>query len=271
MNVKIQGGGSGKYANTGSSFGAMQYLNHENEENLSKKGQIEPFFDHKGENVDFAIAVDKLDRNKGQLGRNTPKFFAVTISPSEKELSQMGNTEAERSKAMKAYTRKVMDEYAKNFKKGLTGDDLLYYAKIHHNRGSEEGMHAHVIVSRKDIDNRRKLSSMTNHPDAERSGNVKSGYNRSDFYEKCEDEFDKQFKYERQYTESYKYCNAMKNGTFQEKLEVVNQSERTPIKPLLQDLQIEEIKERQRLDQERSQANQLSRDKDQSKGYGFSL
>ena len=272
MNVKIQGGGSGKYANTGSSFGAMQYLNHENEQRLGGKKQIEPFFDHKGENMEFATMVEQLDRNKAKLSRKDAKFFAITISPSEKELSKMGSTEAERSEAMKAYTRDVMDEYAKNFGKGLRGEDLLYYAKIHYNRGEKEGMHAHVIVSRKSKNNKVKLSPKTNHRSAGRSGTVRSSFDRTNFVKNCEDEFDKKFNYEREYKQSFEYQNAMKNGTFQEKEKAVKQSELTPNKTLLQELRQEQLREEQRKNQEQSlEKTTRNKSQEQKPSKGFSM
>lgn len=279
MNVKIQGGGSGKYANTGSSFGALQYLNHENEMNLAEKGQIEPFFDHEAQDVDFGVAVRELDHNKAKLSQKDAKFFAITISPSEKELSKMGSTEAERSAAMKAYTRDVMDEYAKNYGKGLRGEDLLYYAKIHHNREEKEGMHAHVIVSRKSKNNKVKLSPKTNHRSTGRSGTVRSSFDRTNFFKNCEDEFDKKFNYERQYTESFEYQNAMKNGTFQEKEAAVKQSELTPNKTLLQELRQEQLRIDAMREQEKNQEQSLDKkiirnqeqkqDGKQSKGRGM--
>jgi hypothetical protein len=141
---------------------------------------------------------------------------------------------------MKAYTRDVMDEYAKNFGKELRGEDLLYYAKIHHNREEKEGMHAHVIVSRKSKNNKIKLSPKTNHRSTGRSGTVRSSFDRTNFFKNCEDEFDRKFNYERQYTQSFEYQNAIKNGTFQEKEQAVKQSELTPNKTLLQELRQEE-------------------------------
>ncbi|WP_068475855.1 DUF5712 family protein [Saccharicrinis aurantiacus] len=249
MNVKIQGGGGGVYGNTGSSYGAMEYLNHENDKQKAKTGQIEPFFDHKGEKVDFATAITELDQNKAKLCAKDAKFFAITISPSEKELSVMGRTEEERSKAMKVYTRQTMDEYAKNFGKGLRGEDLLYYAKIHHNRGEKEGMHAHVIVSRKDRNNKIRLSPKTNH--RKKSGKI-NGFDRTNFFKSCEDEFDKKFNHTRAYEHSFIYQNAMKNGTFQEKEAAVKQSKKTPNKMLLLELRQEQLRQEQRIKKEQS-------------------
>lgn len=259
MNVKIQGGGSGKYANTGSSFGVMQYLNHENEQRMGEKKPIEPYFDHKGENVEFATMVERLDQNKAKLSRKDAKFFALTISPSEKEQKAMGATEQERSVAMKAYTRQVMDEYAKNFNKGLRGEDLLYYAKIHHNREDKEGMHAHVIVSRKSLNNKVKLSPKTNHRSASRAGTVKSGFDRTNFFQKCEDSFDQKFSHKREYKDSFSYQNAIKNGSIEDVTKAVRQANLTPIKLIPE----QEKNLDKKVSQEQSQAKEITRTESQ--------
>lgn len=75
-----------------------------------------------------------------------------------------------------------MKEYAENFNKGLSKEDIKYYGKIEYNRyythedpevteglrrrgEAKEGsqMHAQLIVSRKTADNARLISPMTNH------------------------------------------------------------------------------------------------------------
>ena len=60
---------------------------------------------------------------------------------------------------------------------------LLYYAKVHHERNRETGkedMHAHIIVSRKDMSNKLKLSPATNHRGTQK-GAVKGGFDREAF------------------------------------------------------------------------------------------
>ncbi|KAA6314213.1 hypothetical protein EZS27_035136 [termite gut metagenome] len=77
-------------------------------------------------------------------------------------------------KTMKRYIREVFTpEYAKNFNKGLSAEDIKFYGKIHFNRdrsGNELNMHCHLIVSRKNQSNKKKLSPLTNHKEyAEKS------------------------------------------------------------------------------------------------------
>ena len=79
----------------------------------------------------------------------------------------MGNTEQEQAEAMKRYIREVfIPEYAKNFNKGLSASDIKFYGKIHFDRSRSDNklnMHCHLIVSRKDQVNKKKLSPLTNH------------------------------------------------------------------------------------------------------------
>ena len=44
MNIKIQGGGSGTYANTGSCTGVTTYLQHEDLERMKNGQEVQPFF-----------------------------------------------------------------------------------------------------------------------------------------------------------------------------------------------------------------------------------
>jgi hypothetical protein len=74
----------------------------------------------------------------------------------------------------------VRPAYAANFRKGLGASDILYYAKVHHERNRETGkedLHAHIIVSRKDVSNKLKLSPATNHRGTQK-GAVKGGFDR---------------------------------------------------------------------------------------------
>lgn len=259
MNVKIQGGGSGVYANTGSSFGAMQYLNHENKERLAENKPIEPFFSHQDEEMFFGTMIELLDQNKAKLGSNEAKFFSITISPSMKELETMGGTEQEQSQNMKGFVRETMDEYAQNFGKGLRGEDLLYFAKIHHNRGQEEGMHAHVIVSRKSKNNKVRLSPKTNH--RQKSGKI-NGFDRTNFFRRTEDRFDISFDYKRETKETFDYQNTLKNGTVEEIKQGIREEKQTPFKPLLDKLE----KERDKQIQDQKEFNKvLSRENNQDK------
>ena len=194
MNVKIQGGGNGTYANTGSCVPVTNYLQHEDLERMKKGEEVQPFFNQFRDYVSAKEVTFKIDNNKAKLSRTDAKFYVITVSPSEKELRSIGRTPQERAEALRRYIRQdVMRNYADGFGKGLKSDDVEYYAKIHFNRDgdSESDMHAHIIVSRKDRSNTKKLSPKTNHTGKKNCGNVKGGFDRTDFFRKCESSFDR--------------------------------------------------------------------------------
>jgi hypothetical protein len=153
--------------------------------------------------------------------KTVSKFYAIHVSPSEKELRVMGNTEQEQAEAMKRYIREVViPEYAKNFNKGLSADDIKFYGKIHFSRdrsNNELNMHCHLIVSRKDQSNKIKISPLTNHKNTKK-GTVKGGFDRKNLFQQAEQGFDKLFNYDRQLTETFEYCNTMKNGNISDQL-----------------------------------------------------
>ncbi len=128
----------------------------------------------------------------------------------------MGKTEKEQAEAMRKYVRDdVMQHYAEGFGKGLNKEDIEYYGKIHFERKGADryDMHAHIIVSRKDRSNTRKLSPKTNHTGKKNCGNVKGGFDRTDFFRKCETSFDKRTGYDRAPEQTFDYLNTMKNGS----------------------------------------------------------
>ena len=218
MNIKIQGGGSGKYANISSCIGVTNYLSHEDIERLEKGEKIESFFNNKSDNISSQEVTYKIDHNKAKLKNKDAKFFVMTISPSQEEINTMGNTPEQRERNFKDYINKVlMEKYAEGFNKGLKADDIMYFGKVHHTRGDKGGeqMHAHIIISRKDINNKMQISPMTNHKNTSK-GAVKGGFNRSDFYKKSESSFDKMFCYKRDFKKSFTYLNTLKNGSLAE-------------------------------------------------------
>lgn len=168
-----------------------------------------------------------IDTNIGQLLKTDAKFFAIHVSPSERELRAMGNTEQEKAEAMRRYIREIfIPEYAKNFNKGLSEADIKFYGKIHFNRNrsdNELNMHCHLIVSRKDQSNKKKLSPLTNHKNT-KNGVVKGGFDRVNLFQQAEQGFDKLFDYHRQQSESFDYHNTIKNGSIFEQLEQQSQS-----------------------------------------------
>jgi len=186
----------------------------------------EGFFNLTDDNIYKSQVIKDIDSNIGQLLKTDAKFYAIHVSPSEKELKAMGNTEQEQSEAMKRYIRKVViPEYAKNFSKGLSAEDIKFYGKIHFDRNrsdNELNMHCHLIVSRKDQTNKKKLSPLTNHKNTKK-GAIKGGFDRTNLFKQAEQGFDKLFGYDRKLSESFEYYNTMKNGSITDQ---VNMQER---------------------------------------------
>ena len=135
----------------------------------------------------------------------------------------MGNTEQEQVEAMKRYIREVfIPEYAKNFNKGLSEADIKFYGKIHFDRSrsdNELNMHCHLIVSRKDQSNKKKLSPLTNHKNTKK-GTVTGGFDRVNLFQRAEQGFNKLFGYNRPLAETFQYCNTIKNGSMSNKLKI---------------------------------------------------
>ena len=75
----------------------------------------EGFFNLTDDNIYKSQVIKDIDSNIGQLLKTDAKFYAIHVSPSEKGLRAMGNTEQEQAEAMKRYIREVViPEYAKN-------------------------------------------------------------------------------------------------------------------------------------------------------------
>lgn len=227
MHIDFAPPSAGTYNNAGSSRQLASYMEHEDLERMKKGIYTDGFFNLTEDNIYKSKVIKDIDTNIGQLLKNDAKFFAIHVSPSEKELQAMGNTEQEQAEAMKWYIREVfIPEYAKNFNKGLSEEDIKFYGKIHFDRNRSENelnMHCHLIVSRKDQTNKKKLSPLTNHKNT-KNGVIKGGFDRVNLFRQAEQGFDKLFGYDRQLSESFDYHNTMKNGSISEQLELQNQN-----------------------------------------------
>ena len=80
-------------------------------------------------------------------------------------------------------------------------------------------MHCHLIVSRKDQSNKIKISPQTNHRNTKK-GTVKGGFDKKNLFQQAEQGFDKLFGYKRGLTETFEYCNTMKNGSISDQLDM---------------------------------------------------
>lgn len=224
MNIDFPPPSNGVYNNAGSCRRLAAYLEHEDLERMEKGIYSEGFFNLTEENLYKSQVVKDIDNNKAQLLKTDAKFYAIHISPSEQELKAMGNAEKEQAEAMMRYIREVViPEYAKNFNKGLSAEDIKFYGKIHFDRdrseNNENNMHCHIIVSRKDQANKIKLSPLTNHHNTKK-GIIKGGFDRTNLFQQAEKGFDKLFNYDRPLSESFEYYNTMKNRTTTEQIKM---------------------------------------------------
>ena len=62
MNIKIQGGGSGTYANTGSCTGVTTYLQHEDLERMKNGREVQPFFNNSRDYISAQEVTFKIDK-----------------------------------------------------------------------------------------------------------------------------------------------------------------------------------------------------------------
>ena len=221
MHIDFAPPSNGIYNNVGNSRQLANYMEHEDLERMEKGTYIDGFFNLTEDNIYKSKVIKDMDTNIGQLLKIDAKFYAIHVSPSEKELRAMGNTEQEQAEAMKRYIRKVfIPEYAKNFNKGLSEIDIKFYGKIHFDRNrsdNELNIHCHLIVSRKDQANKKKLSPLTNHKNTKK-GAVTGGFDRVNLFQQAEQGFNKLFGYDRQQSESFNYHNTMKNNSIFEQL-----------------------------------------------------
>ena len=227
MHIDFAPPSGGTYNNAGSSRQLVSYLEHEDLERMEKGIYTDGFFTLTDDNIYKSKVINDIDTIIGQLLKTDAKFFAIHVSPSESELRAMGNTEKEKAEAMKRYIREVfIPEYAKNFNRGLSEADIKFYGKIHFDRNRSDNqlnMHCHLIVSRKDQTNKKKLSPLTNHKNTKK-GTVTGGFDRVNLFQQLEQGFDKLFGYNRQLSESFEYANTMKNGSISEQIELQEQN-----------------------------------------------
>lgn len=229
INITTSASGS----NAGSSSGLVEYLEKENKLRPEEKAEL--WFDQQRADIRSYEVRQGIDGNTAKLKQHEAKFYLVNISPSQKELAHLGND----PQRLKDYARGVMAEYAANFQKGLSADDVKWYGKVEYSRGykwtdagvkqglQQRGelkpgaqLHVQIIVSRKDMGNQRLLSPLTNHRGQGKSqahGHKFGQFNRVAFKERSEEVFDRQTGYRRELEDSFRYQNTMSNGTTQQK------------------------------------------------------
>ncbi|MDR6941354.1 DUF5712 family protein [Mucilaginibacter pocheonensis] len=226
--------------NKSSSSGLVHYLDKENR--TDKERAPELWFNGERSNIQSYETMQAIDNNMAKLMKTDAKFFLINISPSQKEIAFLKEKYGEQGakEQLKAYAKKVMDEYAMNFKRpGINSNkDLLWFGKLENHRyyshkdpevkqglkkrGERkpgEQMHIQVIVSRKDITNKIKLSPMNKSRGKNEAHSQKLGqFDRSAFKQSGETVFDRYFNFDRGFTETFRYANEQKNGTLEQRI-----------------------------------------------------
>ncbi|MCT1526875.1 DUF5712 family protein [Sphingobacterium hotanense] len=236
-------------ANKGSSAKLVHYLEKENR--TENKLEPEQWFNGLRSDIEAYEVRRSLDGNRAKLGNYEAKFFLINISPSQKELAHLKELfgETGMKEQLKRYAEKVMDEYAKNFKRpGIESNrDLMWFAKLedhryysHNDKEVKEGakkrrdkkagdqFHIQVIVSRKDITGRFKLSPMNSSRGRNAEHSKKMGqFDRVAFKQSGETLFDTEFSFDRGLKETLAYANVRKNGKLpeREQMDVLMQAE----------------------------------------------
>ncbi|MGB7394409.1 MAG: MobB family relaxase, partial [Pricia sp.] len=112
---------------------ASDFVNYLEKENDGKHPDLqEPFFDQHNDRIDPETVVKEIDANTAKLKKREPKFYSLTINPSQRELKAINNDPA----LLRKYVREIMKDYAAAFyrREPVNVDQLKYFAKIEHER-----------------------------------------------------------------------------------------------------------------------------------------
>lgn len=137
----------------------VAYLEKENEG--KSPDDMEHFFNQFGDHIQSKQVIHEIDHNTAKLKKSEPKFYSITLNPSQRELQALQN----HSEALKQYTREVMKVYAASFHRDMDGrpvqvTDIKYFAKIEHERtykGTDKAIqenapfHKQIVALRNDI------------------------------------------------------------------------------------------------------------------------
>tara|TARA_R110002051_G_scaffold290773_1_gene354444 strand:- start:74730 stop:75755 length:1026 start_codon:yes stop_codon:yes gene_type:complete len=122
-----------QHLSTNFSQSASDFVNYLEKENEGILPELqEPFFDQKKDHIPPEQVVKEIDGNTTKLKKVEPKFYSLTINPSQQELKAINND----PEKLRKYVREVIKDYASSFHrdKPVTVDDIKYFAKIEHER-----------------------------------------------------------------------------------------------------------------------------------------
>lgn len=119
------------YAQSSSDF--VDYLEKENRSRIALHPEF--FFNQNRESIPAEDVIQAIDGNTAKLKKSEPKYYSITINPSQRELAHIGNDKQK----LKEYTREIMKDYAKAFNREIHGrsvkpGDILYFGKIESTR-----------------------------------------------------------------------------------------------------------------------------------------
>ena len=108
----------------------VSYLEKENQDKTPDLQEY--FFDQNNDRVSPEHVVKGIDGNTAKLKKAEPKFYALTINPSKRELKHIQNDPT----LLRKYVREVMKDYVNAFYRNtpVSVTDIKYYAKIEYER-----------------------------------------------------------------------------------------------------------------------------------------
>ncbi len=112
---------------------ASDFVDYLEKENEGKEPELqEHFFNQDNDRISPEQVIKEIDGNTAKLKKSEPKFYSLTINPSQRELNAIGND----SEMLRKYVREIMKDYAASFyrDKEVLVDDIKYFAKIEHER-----------------------------------------------------------------------------------------------------------------------------------------
>lgn len=197
MVIRVHNPNSSVGKNRGSVANLVEYLE---KENTGKDvEELEEFFNHNGEFFTAAEVEKSIDNNKQKLKATDTKFYMISVNPSKAELDHLMKERhihkdfgivrerGEYELAFKEYIKELMDKYAENFNREfedgrpLTGEDILYYAKIEHERTYKHGekrfekeMKHNKEVEKKIFEIRRDIDSLYAHNKNAKQAEIKA-------------------------------------------------------------------------------------------------
>ncbi len=161
---------SGNFSQSAAAF--VDYLEKENEG--KPMPEMEHFFNQEHNEISAEEVVKDIDGNTAKLKKSEPKFYSITLNPSQRELKAIQDF----PEALKQYTREAMKAYAKAFNREIDGkpisiDDIKYYAKVERQRtfkGTDKEIRDNQPYATKILELKQQIRSVQR---GETTGNIK--------------------------------------------------------------------------------------------------